>query len=77
MSVEIIGALVIMAAATLTVLATRLASPRRRRIALPPAVLSPADQRLLPYLKLTPAQWLSLSDFQRADLRQQAYRAMN
>lgn len=77
MSVEIIGALAIMAAATLAAVATRLTAPRRRRRVLAPAALSAADQRLLPYLKLTPAQWLSLSDFQRADLRQRAYRAMN
>lgn len=76
MNIEILGALALMAAAALVVLATRLAIPRRRRV-LAPTALSAADQRLLPYLRLTPAQWLSLTDFQRADLRQRAYRAMN
>lgn len=78
MNVEIIGALAIMAAATLVVVATLFAAQQRERRSIPaPTVLSAADQRLLPYLQLTPAQWLSLTDFQRADLRQRAHRAMN
>lgn len=76
MNIEVIGALGIIAAASLVILVTRLTGPRRRS-ASEPAALSAADERLLPYLLLTPAQWRSLTDFQRADLRQRAHRSMN
>ena len=77
MSVEIIGALAIMAAAILLIAATLLPHHEQRPGVPASTVLSAADQRLLPYLQLTPAQWLSLTDFQRANLRRQAYRSMN
>ncbi|GAB3552569.1 hypothetical protein GCM10027404_23360 [Arthrobacter tumbae] len=77
MSVEIIGALAMMAGGALVVVATLLAVGRQRRHIVVPPVLSAADQRLLPYLKLTSAQWLALTDFQRSNLRERAHRSMN
>ena len=77
MNIEIVGALAIMAAAAVVGLTARLAVPRQRRSMPAPEVLSAADRRLLPYLKLTQAQWLSLTDFQRATLREKAHRSMN
>lgn len=76
MSIEIIVGLV--AAAVLisgTTVAAVSAQGRRRREPAP-AVVSPEDQRLLPVLKLTGGQWLSLTHSQRANLREQAYRKM-
>ncbi|WP_458116073.1 hypothetical protein [Arthrobacter sp. D2-10] len=77
MDIEIVGALAIMAVAAAVGLAARLAAMSQRRIAPEPAELSSADRRLLPYLNLTPAQWLSLTDFQRANLRERAHRTMS
>lgn len=77
MNVEIIGALAMMAGGALVVVATLLAAGRQRRQIVVPPVLSAADLRLLPYLSLTSAQWLSLTDFQRAHLRERAHRSMN
>ncbi|WP_309070358.1 hypothetical protein [Arthrobacter sp.] len=77
MDIEIVGALAIMAVAAAVGLTTRLAATSQRRITPEPAELSSADRRLLPYLKLTPAQWLSLTDFQRANLRERAHRTMS
>lgn len=74
MGIEIVGALVIVLA--LVVLAARLMVPghgRRRRTAADPQI-SPEDRRLLPFLSMTSGQWLSLTNSQRADLREQAYR---
>ncbi|WP_299169435.1 hypothetical protein [uncultured Arthrobacter sp.] len=83
MSVEIIGALAIMAAAALMVLVASFAAPRRRSsdhvapVARAVTVISEADQRLLPYLQLTAAQWRSFTDLQRTELRKRAQRSMN
>lgn len=77
MNIEIVGALAIMAVAAAVGMTARLAAPRQRHSVPAPTELSAADRRLLPYLKLTPAQWLSLTDFQRANLRERAHRAMN
>jgi hypothetical protein len=77
MNIEILGALAIMAAAAVVGLTARLAVPRQRRGMPAPVVLSAADRRLLPYLKLTQAQWPSLTDSQRATLREKAHRSMN
>lgn len=77
MNIEIVGALAIMAVAAAVGMAARFAAPRQRRNIPAPAELSAADRRLLPYLKLTPAQWLALTDFQRSNLRERAHRTMN
>lgn len=83
MSVEIIGALAIMAAAALMVLVSFFTAPRQRSsdhvapVALAVTVISEADQRLLPYLQLTAVQWRSFTDVQRAELRERAQRSMN
>ncbi len=77
MSVEIIGALTVMAIAAMVLVATLFGIQRQRSSIPASPVLSASDQRLLPYLRLTPAQWLALTDFQRANLRERAHRSMN
>jgi hypothetical protein len=66
-----------MAAAILLIVVTLLPRHEQRRSVSVSTVLSAADLRLLSYLQLTPAQWRSLTDFQRAALRERAYRSMN
>lgn len=77
MNVEMIGALVIMAVAAMVIVGTLFAASRQQSSVPAPPVLSAADQRLLAYFKLTQGQWLSLTDFQRAALRERAHRTMN
>lgn len=77
MNVEIIGALTVMAIAAMVLVATLFGAHRHRPGSPASPALSASDQRLLPYMRLTPAQWLALTDLQRASLRERAYRAMN
>lgn len=49
--------------------------PRRRKRRIDPEVtLTPEDRHLLRLNKLTPAQWMALTDQDRAAVRSSAYR---
>lgn len=76
MGVEFVGVLGIVLA--LVVFAARLVVPGRERRRVPArAAVSPEDQLLVRVLGLTSAQWLALTNSQRSDLREQAFRKLH
>ncbi|SDI53324.1 hypothetical protein SAMN04488693_11380 [Arthrobacter subterraneus] len=76
MNIELIAVLVVVTVVVLVVGAVGLSRLRRRRLASGPTVLSIEDRRILAELRLTPAKWLSLTNQQRAGLREKAFRSM-
>lgn len=77
MGVEIIAAVVMALVLTLVVGAVRLDTSQERRRDTPAGtLLSAEDRRLLHLLKVTPAEWLILTNQQQADMRERAYRGM-
>jgi hypothetical protein len=76
MSMELTAVLMVVTVLALVVGAAGLIGSRRPRRAAPPTVLSVEDRRILAVLRLSPGQWLSLTDQQRAGLREKAFRSM-
>jgi hypothetical protein len=76
MSMELIAVLIVVTVLALVVGAAGLSRLRRPRRVAPPTVLSVEDRRILAALRLSPGQWLSLTNQQRASLREKAFRSM-